>query len=130
MIKKLFSLFIIKLTLHYFNAHRTFGRSKTGRKSIDERSKNICRGPIVIVSKKNNFRKQLHYNIEEKRLLNLPSKKSLVANAYKICIIGFYLYFHICTTRCFLSLSYTDRFLGSLPRNSSPTSSLSIPLLS
>ena len=76
------------VTLCYFSAHRTLGRNKAGGKSIDEQSKIIWRGPIasLIVSKKNSFKQQLHYNIEEKRLLNYLQKMISfhVSNFYNI----------------------------------------------
>ena len=66
-------------------------RNKTRRKSIDEESKNIWRGPIapLVVPKKNNFKKQLHRNIEEKRLFNLPSKNNWLplSKAFNISIL-------------------------------------------
>ena len=64
------------VSLYDLNAHWTLGRNKLGRKSIDKQYYSISRGSIalLIVSNKKNFKKQLHYIIEE-RLLNFLSKK-------------------------------------------------------
>ena len=67
--------------------------TKQEEKSIEGQSENILRGPIAesIVSKKKNFKKHLHQNIEEKRLLNLASEKIIgfcIPNAFIISILG------------------------------------------